>query len=51
MIHCAPVNEGPAWLGDSEGTPDYVRNDPKVVAAYLGVEEDEVEAAEAQVGS
>ena len=35
----------------SEGTPDYVRNDPKVVAAYLGVEEDEVEAAEAQVGS
>jgi branched-chain amino acid transport system ATP-binding protein len=34
----------------SEGTPAYVRNDPKVVAAYLGVEEDEVEEAEAQVG-
>ena len=34
----------------SEGTPAYVRNDPKVVAAYLGVEEDEVEEVEAQVG-
>jgi branched-chain amino acid transport system ATP-binding protein len=34
----------------SEGPPDFVRNDPKVVAAYLGVEEEEVERVEAEVG-
>jgi branched-chain amino acid transport system ATP-binding protein len=33
----------------SEGTPDFIRNDQKVIAAYLGVEEDAVEAAEAEV--
>ncbi len=30
----------------SDGAPDFVRNDPKVIAAYLGVEEDETAEAE-----
>lgn len=34
----------------SDGTPEFVRNDPHVIAAYLGVEEDEVEQVEAEVG-
>jgi branched-chain amino acid transport system ATP-binding protein len=34
----------------SEGTPEHIRNDQRVIAAYLGVEEDEVDAAEAEAG-
>jgi branched-chain amino acid transport system ATP-binding protein len=34
----------------SDGSRDDVRNDPKVVAAYLGVEEEDVEAVASEVG-
>ena len=34
----------------ADGTPDEIRNDSKVIAAYLGVPDDKVAAAEAEVG-
>lgn len=33
----------------SDGTPSHVQNDPRVIAAYLGVSDDEVEEVEAEV--
>jgi len=34
----------------ADGAADAVRDDPKVIAAYLGVEDEEVDAVEAEVG-
>jgi branched-chain amino acid transport system ATP-binding protein len=34
----------------SDGAPDFVKTDPRVIAAYLGVEDEEVASVEAEVG-
>ena len=34
----------------ADGAPDHVRNDPSVIAAYLGVADEDVARVEAEVG-
>ncbi len=35
----------------ADGTPDEIRNDSRVIAAYLGVADEEVEQVEAEIGA
>jgi branched-chain amino acid transport system ATP-binding protein len=35
----------------ADGAPEAVRNDEKVIAAYLGVPDEDVEKVEAEVGA
>jgi branched-chain amino acid transport system ATP-binding protein len=35
----------------SDGTPDFVKNDQRVIAAYLGVEDEEVAVVEEEIGA
>ena len=49
MVVLVDTAAGITGIGQG-GSPDTVRNDQKVIAAYLGVEDEDVEKVEAEVG-